>query len=167
MISLKSEDYNLKSNQSGQAALSLVLLVGGTVVLIAATLFFLIISFINSTFGFQAANQAWGLALSGGNDALLQLSRNPTVGNTTYTFNVDGRPVKVEIKRGCVWEGISVSCRSSDTSGIKKDNQVLINSSAAVAGRSSRLSIFASVSPEGKVDIVEIKYFTPSGGLGG
>ena len=147
-------------------ALSLVLLVGGTVVLIAATLFFLILSFLNSTFGFQAANQARGLAISGANDALLQLSRNPTMTDTGYNFEVDGRPVKVEIKRGCVWLGGNPLCADTDDSGIVRPNQAVIFSSAQVGGRASRLSVFVSVGQEGRVGVIEVRYFTPTGGAG-
>jgi len=156
-----------KENLGGQAALSLVLLVGGTVVLIAATLFFLVLSFINSTFGFQAANQAWGLALSGANDALLQLSRNPTMVNRNYDFEIDNRPVGIEIRRACSWLLQGEGCAGDLGSIISNKNQVVINSSALVAGRVSVLTVFASVGQDGKVDVIEVRYYVPSEKNGG
>lgn len=163
--------YNIKEirnlnikDKKGQAALSLVLLVGGTVVLIAATLFFLVISFLNATFGFQAANQAWGLAISGANDALLQLVRNPMMDDTVYDFEVSGNPVKVEILRGCYWDSGSVLCFQSDSSGIKKPYQVVINSSASVSGRGSRLKVFASLGEDGLLRVIEVSYYGLEGG---
>ena len=67
--------YNLKP-KSGQAALSLVFLTGGIIVLIGVSLAFLAISFINSSFAFQSANKALAVASTGVNDVLIQLVRN-------------------------------------------------------------------------------------------
>lgn len=63
-------------SRRGQAALSLVFLTGGIIVLIGVSLAFLAISFINSSFGFQSANKALAAASAGVNDAMLQLTRN-------------------------------------------------------------------------------------------
>ncbi|MBI2033994.1 MAG: hypothetical protein HYT13_02765 [Candidatus Liptonbacteria bacterium] len=75
MGALKPKTYNLRP-KSGQAALSLVFLTGGIIVLIGLSLAFLAISFINSSFGFQSANKALAVASAGVNDALIQLARN-------------------------------------------------------------------------------------------
>lgn len=139
--------------EDGQAALSLVLLVGGTVVLIAATLFFLVISFVNSTFGFQAANKAWGLVISGLDDGLLQISRNPTLGSQSYDFNVDDSVVDIKITRSCDWEGSVPDCSSS----IEK-NQVVITAETSVSGRFRKATLYASASSYGKIDVVSIAF---------
>ena len=44
--------------QRSQTALSLVFLIGGIIVLVGVTLSYLVISFTNASFGFQAANRA-------------------------------------------------------------------------------------------------------------
>jgi hypothetical protein len=60
----------------GQAFLSLVLLVGGAIILIGLTLAFLATSFIDTGYGYRALTQAQAAANSGVSDALLQLDRN-------------------------------------------------------------------------------------------
>lgn len=84
---LYSTFYVLHSRRQGQAALSLIFLIGGIALLVAITLSLVAINFLNSTFAFQSANRAMALATSGVEDALIQLNRNP--GFTSpggYTF---------------------------------------------------------------------------------
>ncbi len=69
--------------RSGQAALSLVFLIGGIIIFIGATLAFVVISFINSSFGFQAANRAEALAMGGIEDGFLQLARKNNFSDAT------------------------------------------------------------------------------------
>ncbi len=144
-----------RENLEGQAALSLVLLVGGTVVLIAATLFFLVLSFINSSFGFQAANQAWGLAMSGINDAMVQLSRDPSLASQSYIFQVGTFDVNVATDRGCSWN-TGDQCPGETLA----DYQVQINASARVSGRLREVIAIVSVGPFGKVDLVSLSSLT-------
>ena len=74
---LQPKTYNLQPRRAtGQAALSLVFLTGGIIVLVGLSLAFLAISFINSSFGFQSANKALAIASAGVYDALIQLVRN-------------------------------------------------------------------------------------------
>lgn len=75
---LFSRFYFRGSARRGQAALSLVFLIGGIALLIAVTLSLVAINFLNSTFAFRSANRAMDLAASGAEDALLKLNRNPT-----------------------------------------------------------------------------------------
>ena len=60
----------------GQAALSLVFLIGGIALLVSVTIAVIAIGFLNSTFAFQSANRAYANATSGAQDALLKLARN-------------------------------------------------------------------------------------------
>ncbi|MDO8515881.1 MAG: hypothetical protein Q7S28_01375 [bacterium] len=55
--------------------LSLVFLIGTIAVIIAVTIAFLALSFLNSSAGFQAANKALTIASGGIHDAILQLVR--------------------------------------------------------------------------------------------
>lgn len=70
--------HALRSRSRGQAALSLVFMIGGIALLVAITLALVAISFMNSTFAFQSANQALAAATSGVEDALLTFARNGT-----------------------------------------------------------------------------------------
>lgn len=63
-------------SRSGQTALALIFVIGGIIVLLGTTLAFLTLSFLNSTYGFQASNRAAALAKGGVDDAALQLLRN-------------------------------------------------------------------------------------------
>lgn len=60
----------------GQAVLSTVFLIGGIIILVGLGLAVLASSFINSTYGFQAALRAQAVASSGIHDGLMQLVRN-------------------------------------------------------------------------------------------
>jgi hypothetical protein len=53
-------------------------------VLFAATLAFLALSFLNSTYGFQAANRATALAQGGVHDVMLQLMRDKDFASAGY-----------------------------------------------------------------------------------
>ena len=90
---LQPKTYSPRSRESGagnlqprkgQAALSLVFLTGGIIVLIGLSLAFLAISFINSSFGFRSANKALAVASAGVNDVLLQLVRNKAFPSQSY-----------------------------------------------------------------------------------
>lgn len=74
----------LMHSRSGQTALALIFVIGGIIVLLGTTLAFLTLSFLNSTYGFQAANRAAAVARGGVDDAMLQLLRNKDFANTGY-----------------------------------------------------------------------------------
>jgi len=87
--------------RKGQAALTLVLVVGAIVLIAGLTLLFLLISFTNSTYGLRAANRALAVATAGVEDMLIRIVRDvsfsgctpqPTctvmVGNDTATVTV-------------------------------------------------------------------------------
>jgi hypothetical protein len=66
----------------GQVALSITFMIG-TIVLVAGLMVaFLVISFLNSSYGFQASNRALALASGGVEDAMLQLLRNKDFSGT-------------------------------------------------------------------------------------
>ncbi len=64
------------SKRNGQTALSVIFVIGGLLVFAAISLAFLVLSLINSGYGYRSANQALALAQAGVNDALLVLTRN-------------------------------------------------------------------------------------------
>jgi len=53
-------------------------------IIVGATLTFIVVSFLNSTYGFRDANQALSLASSGVQDAVLQLTRNKDFSDAGY-----------------------------------------------------------------------------------
>ena len=73
----------MRSNR-GQTALALVFVIGGIIVLFGTTLAFLAFSFLNSTYGFQAANRASALARGGVDDAMLHLLRDKNFSSSGY-----------------------------------------------------------------------------------
>jgi hypothetical protein len=75
---------NESDSKKGQTALSLVFVIGGIIVLFSVTLALLALSFLNSTYGFQAANRAAALAEGGVNDAMLQLLRDKDFSSAGY-----------------------------------------------------------------------------------
>ncbi|MDE2019358.1 MAG: hypothetical protein KGJ13_03350 [Patescibacteria group bacterium] len=82
----------MDSSRSGQAFLALTLLISAIVIVVGATIAFITIAFIDSSYGLQAAGQANAAALSGVEDAALNLERyglawNPGPSNT-YTLSL-------------------------------------------------------------------------------
>jgi hypothetical protein len=62
----------------------LIFVIGGVIVLFAVTLALLALSFLNSTYGFQAANRAAALADGGVHDVMLQLQRDKDFESAGY-----------------------------------------------------------------------------------
>ncbi len=147
----------IKKQQKGQAMLTLVLLVGGAVVLIGATIGFLVFSFMTSTFGFQAANRALGVALAGANDALVQLSRNRELhaggayaGDCSYNFSIGDDTALVR-----VLQEDSLCPGYEPAAGSK---QAFIYSEATILGRRRKINMVASVNRStGEVRVISIK----------
>jgi len=156
---------------SGQAAISLIFLVGGTILLVGVTLAFLIFSFITSTFGFQAANRALGVAFAGANDAMLQISKNINFpglnGCREYAVALEGYSAAVTVTRS--WANIQQpTCDGFALGSIpNKPGIVYIISEATVFGRGRKVFVIASVSPEGRVAVVSIRQEVISFGGGG
>lgn len=160
---------NKRSKNNGQAALALVFLVGGTVILVGATLAFLVFNFINSTYGFQAANRALGAAMGGANDVLrrLAMDRNLNFNNATVAceqdFLVDGIRVRVQILRFD-----SVNCEGSNKPSSSDYNKIAVNVEASVLGRKRRVEMVVSVDHiTGEIGVISIRQFVGVEGGGG
>ena len=87
------------ASSRGQAALTLVLVVGAIVLIAGLTLLFLVISFTSATYGLRAANRALAVATAGAEDVLIRVVRDVSfsgcsgpcavpVGNDTATVTV-------------------------------------------------------------------------------
>jgi len=134
MVAWERATINLmtrKGGTSGQAFLSLVLLMGGAMLLIGLTLAFIATSFIDTGYGYQALTQAQAAAASGAQDALLQLDRNAGFGTTNgyvYTVSVGSSTATVTVTQNAPSAGL-----------------VTIYSTATVANRTRNITVVASV----------------------
>lgn len=85
--------------RNGQAVLSLILLIGGIIVLAGLNLAFLAVSFLNSSYGFQAAEKAQAVAASGAYDGLMQLARNKDFSSAGYAVAVGSDSATVVVNK--------------------------------------------------------------------
>jgi hypothetical protein len=82
----------------GQAFLALIFLIGGIVILVGVTLAFLVNSYVDTTYGYQALVSAQAVAISGAEDALLQFNRNGSSWNPgTYSVVVGSSTATVTV----------------------------------------------------------------------
>ncbi len=114
----------------GQAALSLVFLIGGIALLVSVTLAVIAISFLNSTFAFQSANRAYANATSGAQDALLKLARNESYSNL----------VGYSVPKDC-----TSNCATVTINQIDPNKQVEILSTATVFASTRKIRVMASI----------------------
>ncbi|MEK7608187.1 MAG: hypothetical protein AAB495_01265 [Patescibacteria group bacterium] len=78
--------------KKGQTTLSITFIIGGIILLIGTTLAFLALTFLNSSFGYIAANKAIALADGGVNDAVMLLLRNKDFSDSGYCAPLGGSP---------------------------------------------------------------------------
>lgn len=119
--------------RSGQTALALVFVIGGIIILFGTTLAFLTLSFLNSTYGFQASNRAASLARGGIDDATLQLLRNKDFSSAGYCVPDASLPCPVGFAQVVVTQDNPV------------EGQVTVTSEAAVLLYRRRLEAIFSV----------------------
>mgnify|MGYP001563946476 CR=1 FL=1 len=85
------------SCRRAQAALSMVFVIGGIIVFASLSLAFIIVSFINSSSGYQASNRALAVASAGANDTILRIARNPTYASSSFSVPIDSYTAAVGI----------------------------------------------------------------------
>lgn len=124
--------HKLRASLSGQAALSLVFLIGGIALLVSVTLAVIAISFLNSTFAFQSANRAYANATSGAQDALLKLARNDAFSDT----------VGYQVPKDC-----TSNCATVLVTQISPSEQVEIISTATVFASTRRIKVVVAIDP--------------------
>lgn len=128
-----------RASREGQAALSLVFLIGGIILFIGANLAFLVFAFVSSTYGFRAQNRAFMAAYGGVNDGVQQLIRNKD-------FSNDGG---YSVSYGTDSTAVTVS-QNSPSAGF-----ATIVSDATIFGRRRKLQGVASVdSTTGEVNLI-------------
>lgn len=141
---LKIENWKLKIfwariARSGQVAMSLIFLIGGVMIVIAATLTFVVSTYLNATIGYRSANQALSIASSGVDDAVLQLTRNKGFSSSGY----------------CV----PISCGATSTLVIVTSNtpqygQATITSDAKINQKERKIRAVVSVASSSQITII-------------
>lgn len=106
-------------------------------IIIGATLTFVIVSFLNSTYGFRDANQALSIAQSGVQDAVIQLTRNKDFSSAGY----------------CVPD-LACGAGTATVSVTQSSGQATIISYAVSNNRQRRIKAVASISSTGQVDML-------------
>ncbi len=133
--------HNSLSNRKGQATFSFIFLVGGIVVAIGATLAFLALTLINSSFGFRAGERAAAVASAGAEDALIQLIRNKAFATGGYAVPVDAATATVIV-----------------TQNSPLSSQATIESSAIVSSYQRKIRVVARVNAvTGEVSVLSWK----------
>ncbi len=134
MFPVLSSKFLVSSSKNGQTALSIIFVIGGLLIFAAISLAFLVLSLINSSYGYRSANQALALAQGGVNDALLLLARNKDLSGT-YTLPAGSSSVSVTVSQNA--------------------GRATILSDAAVARYERKLQAIASVNTTtGQVDLL-------------
>jgi hypothetical protein len=130
-----------EKNPAGQAFLSTVLIIGGIMIVVAATVAVLAATFIDSGYGLQASDKAESVAVAGVNDAFLRLVRSSSFSNGNY---------QVVVPEGSA----TVSVVQSSTASL-----ATVLSSATVSGRTRKINaVFGITSSTGQVVLVLWQY---------
>lgn len=131
MIRLLSSSFCLLSTRrKAQAVLALVLLIGGIIVIIGLALAFFATSFVNSAYGFIAAQRAETVAASGVYDALLRLDRNKDLSGSV-TVILDGNPASVTVTQDSPSSGlVAISSAATISNHTRTINAVVSRSSS-------------------------------------
>jgi hypothetical protein len=130
----------MKKQLQGQAALSLVILVGGIIVAIGVGLAFIVGTSISASAAYQAGTRAEQVAAAGVSDALLRLVRDRAFAATSgYTMPLDSYQATVTVTQNTPVTG-----------------QVTINALARVSGYKRTLQAIAAVDQiTGEVTVVQ------------
>lgn len=111
---------------TGQGALALAFLVGGTAILAALALAFFTASFTNTIYGFQAANRALAAASAGASDALRELSRDKDfTAPLGYPMQVGGIDVRVIVEPVVGQSGVVRITSQASSFGFVRKLQVI------------------------------------------
>ncbi|MFA6354646.1 MAG: hypothetical protein WCX12_03115 [Candidatus Paceibacterota bacterium] len=149
---------NKFNQKNGQTALSLVLLIGGVIVIVGITLAFLVFNFIYSSYGSRDVNKAAQLALAGVQDAALRINRNKELSNggcaSTYNPNLSTEgTLEIRIAPPTSTSPVCIN----DYYSVDK-NQFVIRSEATIAGKAYVLFGVLSVDKySSKVEVVSLK----------
>lgn len=117
------------NNREGQAFLALVLVIGGILVTAGIVLAIVVASSVNSTYGYQASQNAEAIATAGAEDALMELNRQ---GGSFSALSTVGYGIAAAIPSVAVTQ-------NSPAAG-----EVTITSSATVSQRTRNVRVIAA-----------------------
>lgn len=123
---------------SGQALLALVFLIGGIILAAGIVLALIILSFVDTSYGFKASQTAEAAAVAGAEDALLQIARNNTFASTGYSLVSGGTTATVVATQNSPSGYITVLSTATVGNRTRKVNVVL--STNSVTGQASVVS---------------------------
>ena len=128
MKSVLHSTFYILHSRRGQAALSFVFLIGIMVLSIGVTVAFLAASFLNSGYGFQAANRAMAVATAGAEDALMILARNKDFTSVSpYSVPVGGDSASVTVAQNSPVVGQAKIISSSSAFFQQRKIQVVVS----------------------------------------
>ncbi len=119
-----------RASYSGQAALSMVILIGGIITLVAVILAFFAVSFLGTGFSYRHTQRASLVATAGAQDGVMQLVRNRSFSSGGYSVPVDTESTTVTV-----------------TQGTPVTNQATILSVATVLTYTRRIQVVVDVNP--------------------
>jgi hypothetical protein len=117
--------------QKGQAALSVVLMVGGIVLLIGVGIALVVISFLNTGYGFQAGSRALAAASAGARDALLQLNRDKDFSSASYAVPIGSYSATVSVTQNSPTLGKATILSTATVSRYERRIQAILSVDAA------------------------------------
>ncbi|MCX7589932.1 MAG: hypothetical protein N2Z85_03290 [Patescibacteria group bacterium] len=123
---------------SGQAALSTIILIGGIITLITITLVIIISSYATSAYSYQNSQRALAVANAGADDALLRLVRDKDFENTSGYIVYSG----------------------SDSATVKvvqdiANKKAIILSVANILGYNKKVRAIVSINNDGEVRLIK------------
>lgn len=133
-LSLLMQKYVQINFRYGQAALSMILLIGGIISLIVITLIVMISSY--SSYAFYNTLKALAAANSGIDDALMRIVRDKSFSAPNgYTINIDGIEISVVVEQSV-------------------NGKVIIISSATFLSYNSKIKAIVSLDDNGEVRLI-------------
>lgn len=144
-MQILSSRFQILDSRKGQAALSFVFFIGIITLSIGITVSVMASSFLNSGYGFQAANRAMAVATAGAEDALILLARNKDFSSVApYSVPVGNDTASVTVNQDSPLAG-----------------QAKIISSAIVSFRQRKIQVIASInSTTGEISIISWQLLT-------
>jgi hypothetical protein len=117
--------------RSAQGFLALVIFIGGILLVAGIALSVVVLTSINSGFGYQASEQAQSVATAGAQDALLQLSRNSSFGSTGYTITVGSSTATITVMTSSPSSGYDTILSIATISGNTRKVSVVVSESTS------------------------------------
>ncbi|MBI4085509.1 MAG: hypothetical protein HY432_03340 [Candidatus Liptonbacteria bacterium] len=119
---------NFSFSRKGQSALSFVILVGLITLSMGVTIALLSSGFINSGYGFQAANHAIALAYAGAEDALMKLARNKDFSSpSAYSVPVGSESASVTVTQNSPTSGKATIVSTASYSFWQRKVQTIVS----------------------------------------